>query len=143
VRLGEARVYGAADGDDQLIVSWANGALMSLMAQRLLRQEGIAARVLDLRWLAPLPWAQLREHARATGRVLVVDECRATAGGPSALILAELAQDTDLAGVRLRRVAARDSFIPLGPAADLVLVQVSDVVRAARSVVSDARENVR
>jgi 2-oxoisovalerate dehydrogenase E1 component len=143
VRLGEARVYGAADGDDLLIVSWANGALMSLMAQRALRQEGIAARVLDLRWLAPLPWAQLREHARATGRVLVVDECRATAGGPSALILAELAQDTDLAGVRLRRVAARDSFIPLGPAADLVLVQVSDVVRAARSVVSDARENVR
>lgn len=105
-------------------------AYMSLQAAAKLRARGIAVRVLDLRWLAPLPWAQLEEHALATGRVLVVDECRATGAGPSALILAELAQNPRLRGVELRRVAARDTYIPLGPAADRVLVQVDDIVAA-------------
>ncbi|MEZ5966660.1 MAG: thiamine pyrophosphate-dependent enzyme [Planctomycetota bacterium] len=133
--LGEGRLYG--DGDQVTIVSWANGLYMSLQAQRLLQQRGVAARVLDLRWLAPLPWRQIKESARATGRVLVVDECRATHGGPSAGILAELAQDPDLEGVRLRRVTAKDSYIPLGPAANLMLVQVEDIVTAALALIEE------
>ncbi len=133
--LGEGRVYGAHDGDQLTLVSWANGLHMSLQAQQLLRKQGVTARVLDLRWLAPLPWAQIKANAKATGRVLVVDECRATHGGPSALILAELAQDPDLEGTRLRRIAAKDSYIPLGPAANLMLVQVADIVATALSMV--------
>ena len=132
--FGEGRTYDASDGDQLTLVSWANGLLMSLQAQRLLRKQGVSARVLDLRWLSPLPWEQIRAHAKATGRVLVVDECRATHGGPSALILAELAQDPELEGVRLKRVAAKDSYIPLGPAANLMLVQVEDIVSAALSM---------
>ena len=42
--------------------------------------EGIGARVVDLRWLAPLPVADLVREAAATGRVLVVDETRRTGG---------------------------------------------------------------
>ncbi|HLU39685.1 MAG TPA: thiamine pyrophosphate-dependent enzyme, partial [Planctomycetota bacterium] len=90
--LGRGRVHGASDGDQLTLISWANGLYLSLQAQRALAAQGLRARVLDLRWLAPLPWDDIRAHARATGRVLVVDECRATHGGPSAHILAALAQ---------------------------------------------------
>ncbi|HLQ36688.1 MAG TPA: thiamine pyrophosphate-dependent enzyme, partial [Planctomycetota bacterium] len=129
--LGEGRVYGSSDDDQLTIVTFANGLWLSLRAQQRLRSQGIKARVFDLRWLSPLPLAQIREQAKATGRCLVVDECRATGGGPSALILAELCQDPELAGCALRRLAAADSFVPLAAAANLVLVQQEDIERAA------------
>src|SRR5260221_3732431 len=86
--LGEGRVYGASDDDQLTIVTFANGLWLSLRAQQRLRAQGIKARVFDLRWLLPLPLAQIKEHAKATGRCLVVDECRHTGGRASALILA-------------------------------------------------------
>jgi 2-oxoisovalerate dehydrogenase E1 component len=132
--LGEPRVYDASDDDQLAIVSYGNGLHMSLQAARALREQGTRARVVDLRWLAPLPMGAIKQHARETGRVLVVDECRRTAGGPSAHILAEIAEDPDLAGVRVRRLGAADSYVPLGPAADLVLVQIADIVAAARTL---------
>ncbi|MCC6671206.1 MAG: MFS transporter [Planctomycetes bacterium] len=140
VPLGEPRIHGASDGDTLTIVSYANGLYMSLQAQRQLLAHGIQARVLDLRWLAPLPVAAVKAHGRATGRLLVVDECRATAGGPAALLLAACAEDPELAGVALRRIASHDTYIPLGPAANLVMVQTEDIVAAARAL---ARETVR
>ena len=136
-RLGEARVYDAADGDQLVIASYANGARLSLQAAARLRSRGIAVRVLDLRWLAPLPMDAIVEHTGATGRLLVVDECRATGGGPSAHILAEAAQHPELRGATLRRIAAEDSYVPLGGAADLVLVQADDIEKAARDMVED------
>ena len=49
---------------------------------RRLAVRGIGARVVDLRWLAPLPVDDLLRGARLTGRVLVVDETRRTGGSP-------------------------------------------------------------
>ena len=112
-------------------MTYGNGLWMSLRVQKRLRDQGIHARVFDLRWLMPLPVAQVREHVRATGRCLVVDECRANAGGPSPLLLAELCQDPTLRGAVLRRVAAADSYVPLAAAANLVLVQENDIHDAA------------
>jgi 2-oxoisovalerate dehydrogenase E1 component len=138
VPLGSAREYDAAAGDDLVIVTFGNGVPMALQARRLLLAEGLRARVLDLRWLAPLPLGEIRRHAHATGRVLVVDECRSH-GGPSARIVAALAEDPELDGLRLRRISAADTYLPLGPAADLVLVQVGDVVAAARALCAEPR----
>ena len=86
VALGSARTYG--DGDDLTIVTWANGLRMSLRAARALGQHGIRARVVDLRWLAPLPVEDLLREANATGRVLVVDETRRTGGVSEGIIAA-------------------------------------------------------
>src|SRR5690606_12572501 len=144
VPLGAARVHGEADGDALTIVSWANGLYMSLQAQRLLRAEGIAARVVDLRWLAPLPIDSVKAQARATGRVLFVDECRKTGGGPSAALIAELATDPDCRSVVARRVCGADSYVPLADAANLVLVQTADIVAAARELAAEpARGGLR
>ena len=129
--FGEGRIYDAAPGDELTIVSYANGLWMSLRVAKRLRAKGYKVRVFDLRWLAPLPIDQIRQHVRETGRCLVVDECRATHAGPSPMILTELCQDPELRGARLRRVAAHDTFVPLAAAANLVLVQEPDIERAA------------
>ncbi len=127
VPLGEPRAYG--DGRDVLLVSFANGVPMCLRAASALAAEGVAARVLDLRWLAPLPLDAVAAHARATGRVLVVDETRRSGGIAQAVItgLVERGFDGPMACL-----CAEDTFIPLGEAAHHVLVREADIAPAAR-----------
>jgi 2-oxoisovalerate dehydrogenase E1 component len=124
--LGAARTYDG--GDDLTIVSWANGLRMSLRVARTLAAHGVHARVVDLRWLAPLPVDDLLREGEATGRVLVVDETRRT-GGVSEGIVASLL-DAGYDG-RLARVASKDSFIPLGDASSLVLLSEDEIEQAA------------
>ena len=129
---GETRTYGKGD---LLIVSYANGLRLSLRAARTLeREHGIAARVLDLRWLQPLPFASLDSAAKSARAVLVVDECRASGAGIADAVVAHFAEG-GFAG-RLRSVRAADSFIPLGPPAATVLVGEEQIVAAAREVVA-------
>jgi 2-oxoisovalerate dehydrogenase E1 component len=68
----------------------------------------------------------LRE-ATATGRVLVVDETRRS-GGVAEGVLAALV-DSGFGG-RMRRVTSKDSFIPLGDAARLILLSEADIEAA-------------
>ncbi|MCA8923273.1 MAG: MFS transporter [Planctomycetes bacterium] len=129
VPLGEGRVYHPEAGD-LTIVSYANGLWRSLRAAMTLREEhGISARVLDLRWLQPLNTDWIVEHARATGRLLVVDECR-RAGALGESVLAGVALAAP--GTRMELVAGVDCYIPLGPPMQLMLPQEADVVAAAQ-----------
>ncbi|GEM30578.1 MFS transporter [Nocardia neocaledoniensis NBRC 108232] len=129
VPIGSARVYG--EGADLTIVTFGNGVPMSLRTADRLAAQGVHARVLDLRWLNPLPVEDLLQHAEATGRVLVADETR-RGGGVSESVYAALID----AGYRgaLARVTSADSFIPLGPAADTVLLGEADIEAAALRV---------
>ncbi len=126
---GRVAVHGA--GEDLLLVTFGNGVRMSIRAAAQLGDAGVACTVLDLRWLAPLPYDDLLRHARRFRHLLVVDETRAT-GGVAEAVLASLTDAGD-AGMA-RRVASRDSFIPLGPAAAVVLVSEDDIVRAATAM---------
>lgn len=102
---------------------------MSLRAaDRLEREQGLRARVLDLRWLVPLPIDDVLFHARETGHLLVADECRRSGSVSEALAAAVL--DANLP-VRFSRVTSADSFIPLGDAANLVLLSEDEIVAAA------------
>ena len=102
---------------------------MSLrVARRLQERHGVGARVVDLRWLAPLPVADLMREATATGRVLVVDETRRSGGVAEHVIAAMV--DNGYAG-KLARVASADSFIPLGDAALQVLLSEETIENAA------------
>jgi 2-oxoisovalerate dehydrogenase E1 component len=140
---GEPGVYEAggagadgSDGADLLIVSYANGLRLSLQAQRLLAERhGVKARILDLRWLNPLPTVALRQHAGRVGAVLVVDECRRTGGGVADAIIADLVESGSV--VRPSSVRAADSFVPLGPATAAVLVGVQDIVEGALAAVGE------
>jgi len=130
VPLGSARTYGS--GRDLTMLTWGNGLLMSLRVARRLEERGIRARVVDLRWLAPLPIEDIAREAVATQRVLVVDETRRT-GGVSEGVIATLI-DAGFDG-QLARVTSKDSFIPLGSAANLVLLSEDEIEAAALALV--------
>jgi 2-oxoisovalerate dehydrogenase E1 component len=135
--LGEVLLPGdvgvhRAEARDVLLVTYGNGVRMSLRAARRLAVEGIEARVLDLRWLSPLPMDAVAEHAAACDAALMVDECRATGGGIADPVIAGLAERG--IGVPLASVRSVDTYVPLGPAADVVLLGEDDIVAGARRV---------
>ncbi len=136
---GEVGLYGETDAEaDVLLVSYANGLRLSLQAaKRLADQHDLTARVIDLRWLNPLPVDAIREQAGDVGTVIVVDECRATGGGVADAIVADLAERR--IGRRLGSVRAVDSCVPLGPPTAAVLVGLDQVVAAAVGAVSRKR----
>ncbi|GAA3141985.1 thiamine pyrophosphate-dependent enzyme [Nonomuraea roseoviolacea] len=129
VPIGRARSYG--DGRDLTIATFGNGVRMSLRAAVRLTQEGYSCRVLDLRWLAPLPVDDLLRAAELTGKVLIADETRHT-GAVSEGIVAELV-DAGFTG-QIARVTSSDSFVPLGAAADHVLLSEEEIEQAARKL---------
>ncbi|GAA4202018.1 thiamine pyrophosphate-dependent enzyme [Microbispora amethystogenes] len=131
VPVGRARSYG--DGRDLTIVTYGNGLRMSLRAAARLTAEGMGCRVLDLRWLSPLPVDDLMRAADLTGRVLVADETRRS-GGVSEGVMAALL-DNGFTGP-ISRVTSRDSFVPLGPAADTVLLSEAEIEQAARALLA-------
>jgi 2-oxoisovalerate dehydrogenase E1 component len=131
VRLGEPAIHG--DGTDLAIVSYANGYYLSRQAERILReQHGVNLRVIDLRWLAPLNEDGLLDAVAGCERVLIVDECRKT-GSQSEALMALFAERAP--GVDCRRIAAEDSFIPLGRAATLTLPSRDSIVAAALEMI--------
>ncbi len=122
VPIGSARTYG--DGKNLTIVTFGNGLFMSLRVARRLQARGVYARVVDMRWIAPLPIDDIVREANATGTVLVVDETRRS-GGVAEGVLAALI-DSGFIG-RMARVTSKDSFIPLGEAAKLMLLSEREI----------------
>jgi 2-oxoisovalerate dehydrogenase E1 component len=133
VPIGRARTYLQGSGEDLTILTFGNGLRMSLRVAARLAAEGYGTRVVDLRWLSPLPTADLVREAAATGRVLIVDETRRS-GGVGEGVLAALV-DGGFVGAA-RRVASADSFVPLGPAAQQVLVTEDVITLGAHALLA-------
>ncbi|RYF46177.1 MAG: MFS transporter, partial [Comamonadaceae bacterium] len=88
----------------------------------------ISTRVVDMRWLAPIPSHDILREAEATGRVLVVDETRRSGGVGEGVVAALV--DEGFTGP-ITRVSSEDSFIPLGDAARDVLLSEDTIETAA------------
>jgi 2-oxoisovalerate dehydrogenase E1 component len=142
IDVGEVGVYenaGAAGHGDPLVVfTYGNGVPMSLRAAKKLAADGVRVKVVDLRWIAPLPTAAIEAHARDASAILVVDECRRS-GNVAEAIAAVVAETPSLRAKPYARVASADSFIPLADAANLVLMQEEEIVAAALSVAGRPR----
>jgi len=116
------------DGTDLAIVSYANGFYLSSQAEKVLReQHGIACRVIDIRWLAPLPEDAIVDATAGCNHVLIVDECRST-GSQSEALMTLFAEKSNHSAARL---AAKDSFIPTGPAYGATMPSRDGIVSAA------------
>jgi len=126
------------EGKDLCIITYGNGYYLSRKAEKILQEQGINCRVVDLRWLAPLDEKGIIEQANQCENILIVDECRQTGSISEALVtlLVESnnkAQESTLQNIK--RITAEDSFIPLGGAAYHVLPSVDGIVNSAMNLV--------
>ena len=112
------------------IVSFANGHFLSRQAQADLAAQGMDARVIDLRWLSPLPEEALLEAVKGCKRVLIVDETRRS-GGVAEGLMALCAEHLD---VPFARLTSQDSFIATGPAYAATMPSRDSIVAAAREL---------
>ena len=131
IRFGDVGVHG--DGTDLAIVTYGNGYYLSRQAERLLAADGVKARVIDLRWLGPVDADKLIDGVGDSSHILIVDECRIT-GSQSEALMALFAER--LPDRKTARIAADDSFIPLGKAATLTLPSRDSIVAAAKELLA-------
>lgn len=132
--VGKERVYNPG-GKELAIITYGNGVPMALRAAKRLSDTGAhKIRVIDLRWLKPLNEKAIVKHARECGRVLVVDEGRRT--GSLSEEIYSLLDDAQFPRIKKARVTGKDSFIPLGDAANLVLVTEEAIIQAGRRLLT-------
>ncbi len=124
IGFGEVGVTG--QGADLAIVTYGNGHYLSRQALPSIEAAGVKARIVDLRWLSPLPEAALLEVVKGCRRILIVDECRRT-GGPAEGLMALLAE----AGHSPSRITSEDSFIATGPAYAATMPSADSIAAAA------------
>ena len=127
--IGKASVWGA--GTDLTIATYGNGLRMSMRVAAELEKEGVDCRVVDLRWLAPLPVDDVVREASVSGRLLIVDETPRTGGLSEGLVTEVLEAGFD---GQIARVTARDSFVPTGSGAASVLVSERAIGATARAL---------
>ncbi|MBY6141593.1 MFS transporter [Leisingera daeponensis] len=125
ISLGEVGAHG--DGTDLAIVTYGNGRYLSTQAQAELAVHGVKTRIVDLRWLAPLPETALLGAVEDCKNVLIVDECRVT-GSQSEALMALFAEQSY---IPTARIAATDCFIATGPAYGATLPSRDSIVGAA------------
>jgi 2-oxoisovalerate dehydrogenase E1 component len=130
IPLGEIEVTG--DGTDLAIVSYANGYYLSAQANKELKEKGIKARVIDMRWLAPMPAEALLHATKGCKNILIVDECRRTGSQSEAL----MALFAEAGRSRIARITAEDSFIATGPAYAATLPSTDSIIAAATALVA-------
>ncbi|NOD30167.1 thiamine pyrophosphate-dependent enzyme [Ruegeria atlantica] len=128
IGFGEVGVDG--EGNDLAIVTFGNGVYLSHQARTALQADGIKTRIIDMRWLSPLPKAALTQAVTGAKRILIVDETRHH-GGVAEALMAHFHETCD---VPLARVTAEDSFIATGPAYAATMPSKDSIEAAARSL---------
>lgn len=133
IALGQVGVSGR--GTELAIVTYANGYYLSLQAAKALRAKGIRVRVIDMRWIAPVPTEEILKETKACGAVLVVDECRETGSQSEGL----MAMFMENGRQNVARVTAEDCFIATGPAYGVTLPSADGITKAALAVLEDGK----
>ena len=120
-------------GTELAIITYGNGCFLSCQAADELEASGIDLRIIDLRWLHPLNAEAIVAAVADCRKILIVDECRKSGSLSEKLmtILTEAGR-----GNAVSRITAEDCFIPLGPAAELVLPSKASIIEAARAAVA-------
>jgi 2-oxoisovalerate dehydrogenase E1 component len=121
------------NGTELAIITYGNGFYLSRQAAPELEALGIKLRIIDVRWLHPLNADAIVAAVADCSNILIVDESRRSGSLSEKLmtILTEAGR-----GNAVSRITAEDCFIPLGPAAELVLPSKQSIVEAAKAAVA-------
>ena len=112
IPIGQAEFL--KEGKDLLIISLGSMVSPAVEAANILEGEGVSVGVINCRFVKPLD-KKLADHAKAVGKVLVVEENISQGGLGGALL--ELFSDMDLQNVRIKRIGLPDKFVEHGPLA--------------------------
>jgi 2-oxoisovalerate dehydrogenase E1 component len=135
--FGQAKVV--REGSDLTVIAWGRTVNMAQQALGALAAEGTepSVEILDLRTIVPLDLDTVYASVRKTGRVLVAHEAPMLAG-MGAEVAARIADVAfDCLDAPVRRVAARDSFVPFAPNLEAaVLPSVEEIAAAIRELLT-------
>ena len=134
IPFGKAKIV--RTGKDLTVLTY--GALVPRglqAAEKLFRETGVDAELIDLRTLSPFDWETISESVKKTSKVIVAHE-DTLSWGYGAEIAARIGQELfDWLDAPVRRVAALDTFCAYQPALeDAILPQPEDLYREMLSL---------
>lgn len=136
IAQGEVGVFGEGD---TVILTYANGYYLSRQAAKVLQEKhGIEVKVVDLRWLNPLPAEGILKQVAKAKRVLIVDEGRQS-GSVSEGLMTLLMEEAS-PRLKIKRITGKDCFIPLGTAWQYLLPSQESIIEAVIALKLDKRE---
>jgi 2-oxoisovalerate dehydrogenase E1 component len=125
------------DGTDLVVVTYGALVQRSLLAAQQAEKDGISARVIDLRTIAPFDWDAIADAVRSTNRIVIAHEDQLTCGF-GAELAARVASDLfEYLDAPVRRVGALDVPVAYCPDLEEVILPSSADVLAA--IVETAR----
>ena len=122
------------EGDDVVLVSYGASMAETLQAADALAQQGIAADVIDLRWLMPWDESLVLERVAAVGRVVLVSEAPQSANVVSEVAATIAEEVLDMLEAPPLRVTGFDTPYPYAqdrvylPGANRILHAVQQVL---------------
>src|SRR6266436_3563423 len=134
VPFGKAKVV--QSGTDLSVITYGAVVPRALQAvQKLEREHGVKAELIDLRSLNPFDWDTIASSVRKTNRALVAYE-DSLSWGYGAEIAARIADKLfDKLDAPVRRVAAADTYVAYQPILeDAILPQTNDLFRAMKEL---------
>jgi 2-oxoisovalerate dehydrogenase E1 component beta subunit len=132
--IGAGRVLRA--GDDVTVVTYGAMVPRALDAAAVLGDEGISARVVDLRSLSPLDEDLLARCVRETGRLVVVHEAPRTLGVGAEVAARAMELAFDHLQAPVKRVTGWDTPYPPASLEQHYLPSVERIAEAARGAVA-------
>ena len=139
IELGEVGVYGRGE---TVIISYANGYYLSRQAAKVLEeQHDLKIKLIDMRWLSPLPKRAILNELSQAKRILIVDEGRHS-GSLSEGLMAFLMEEAP-EHLKIKRITGKDCFIPLGTAWQYVLPSKESIIDAVLALGSVKQEKER
>lgn len=123
-------------GTDMTVITYGATVPRALQAaQKIEREQGISAELIDLRTLSPYDWDAIATSVRKTNRVIVAHE-DTLSWGYGAEIAARIADELfDELDAPVRRVAALDTFVAYQPQLeDEILPQADDFYQAMQEL---------
>jgi 2-oxoisovalerate dehydrogenase E1 component len=134
IPFGKARIV--KPGTDLSVITYGAVVPRALQAaQKLEREHGVSAELIDLRSLNPFDWETIAESVSKTNRVIIAYE-DTLSWGYGAEIAARIAEQLfDQLDAPVRRVAAKDVFVAYQPILeDAILPQADDLFRAMKEM---------
>lgn len=133
IPFGKCKVV--REGTDATAITWGSGVVRCERAALEMEKEGCSVEVIDLRTIVPLDVEGVLKSVRKTGRAVVVHEAPLF-GGMGGEVVARIADEAfDYLDAPIRRVAARDSFVPFAPNLEAyVLPSQEQVTRTLREL---------